>query len=159
MIYFECYSDQAFLHSLGVTSKNMDHSFSKGNVCNKLQRSTNSIGLVDEDPGETQPSFIRYLIEAQRIVYNDQYLILFSDPKTQNRLILIRPNIEAWSIRIAKDLEIDLSSSSFNLSSNEDELHELLGFARNHRMLESFKNFFIGASKHPAIIRIKDFIQ
>ena len=90
MIYFECYSDQAFLTGIGIPSKNMEHSFSKGNVCNKLQKNLSSIGLVDEDPNEIQPKFIRYLIEAQRIVYEDQYLTLFSDPKTKNKLILIR---------------------------------------------------------------------
>ena len=157
MIYFECYSDQAFLTGIGIPSKNMEHSFSKGNVCNKLQKNLSSIGLVDEDPNEIQPKFIRYLIEAQRIVYEDQYLTLFSDPKTKNKLILIRPNIEAWSIRIAQELKIDLKKN--NLSNNEDELHELLGFSKNRYELNSFMDFFKDASKHPSIVKVREFID
>lgn len=157
MIYFECYSDQAFLTGVGILSKNTEHSFSKGNVCNKLQKNHSSIGLADEDPNEIQPRFIKYLVEAQRKFYEDQYLIFFSDPKTNNKLILIRPNIEAWSIRIANELKIDLEA--FGLSSDHRKLHARLGFAKNHRELESFSNFFRNAAMHSSIVKIKEFIK
>ena len=157
MIYFECYSDQAFLTGIGVSLKNTEHSFSKGNVCNKLQKNNGSIGLADEDPGEIQPRFIRYLTEAQRIVYKDQYLILFSDPKTKNRLILIRPNIEGWTIRIAQELKIDLNALS--LPTDENGLHEALGFAKNQNQLKSFKELFTLVAAHPSVVRIKEFVK
>ena len=157
MIYFECYSDQAFLTSLGIPAKNLDHSFNKGNVCNKLQKSVNAIGLADEDPNEAQPRFIRELIQAKRIIHEDVHLILFLDTQTNNRLIIIRPNIEAWAIRLAKDLKIKLED--FTLANDEFKLHAQLGFAKNQRKLESFKMFFKEASKHPAILKVREFIS
>jgi predicted RNA-binding protein len=159
MIYFECYSDEVFLLSLGVPSKNIQHSFSKGNVCNKLQRDRNSVGLVDEDPNEAQPHFIEDLLKSQRIVYKDLNLIFLLDKTANNKLILIRPNIEAWSIKIAIDLKIDLRSSEYHLSSKESELHELLSFSKNQRKLSSFKTFLKDASAHPSILKVKDFIN
>ncbi len=159
MIYFECYSDQAFLQSLGLSAKQLDHSFSKGNVCNKLEKNSNSIGFADEDPKEFQPKFIRELIQSKRMVYEDLYLILFDIPKTENKLVLIRPNIEAWSIRIAQELKIDLTSSQYRLSNNEEELHEMLGFARNKRKLTALKNFFTNSTNHSSILKIKEFIK
>jgi hypothetical protein len=159
MIYFECYSDEAFLLSLGLSSKSMQHSFSKGNVCNKLQRDRNSVGLVDEDPNEAQPHFITDLLKNKRFVYKDQNLIFLQDIDLNNKLILIRPNIEAWSIKIAKDLKIDLRSSRYKLSNKESELHELLSFSRNQKELSSFKTFLRDASAHLSIFKVKEFIN
>ncbi|MBY0435335.1 MAG: hypothetical protein K2U26_14605 [Cyclobacteriaceae bacterium] len=159
MIYFECYSDEAFLLSLGVPSKSIEHSFSKENVCNKLRRDKNSVGLVDEDPNEAQPHFIEDLINSQRIAYKDSNLIFLLDKNADNKLVLIRPNIEAWSIEVARDLKIDLTSSDYNLSNKESKLHELLSFAKNQKQLASFKKFFGHASNHPSIAKIKEFIS
>jgi hypothetical protein len=159
MIYFECYSDQTFLRSLEIPKRITDHSLNKGNVCNKLQRNTNSIGLVDEDPFEAQPLYIRNLLMSKRIVHEDQYVILFFEPKPNNKLILIRPNIERWSIRIAMELGVDLSEPRFALSNDERELHEMLGFSKNHKKLDKFCEFFKLVSKHDSISRIKDFIN
>ena len=158
MIYFECYSDQAFLRSLDFSRKDIDHSFSKGNVCNKLQKTTDSVGLTDEDPTETQPRYISLLMQSGTKIYEDQYLVFLKDQVKRNKLILVRPNIEAWALRIAKDLKLDLSSVAFQLSNNESELHEILGFSRNHKKLENFSAFFKKASTHSSISKIKDFI-
>jgi hypothetical protein len=159
MIYFECYSDEAFLRGLEIPSKRMEHAFSKGNVCNKLQRDTHSVGIVDEDPNDAQPHLIQSLFQSQKVTFKNQDLILAYDNRTDNKLILIRPNIEKWAIKIAHQLKINLNAKPYLLSDVENELHGLLGFAKNKRKLESFTDFFKDASSHPSIIKIREILN
>jgi hypothetical protein len=158
MIYFECYSDETFLSSLGVTSKDLDHSFSKGNVCNKLDRSLNCVGLVDEDPNEPQPRFIQEIFNQNRVTFKDKNLIFCFDKRTSNKLVLIRPNIEVWSVKIAQDLKIDLEKKPYQLSSNSNRLHEMLAFSRNKKKFAAFKQFFVDSKNHHSIVQVKEFI-
>jgi hypothetical protein len=158
MIYFECYSDETFLSSLGVIAKDLDHSFSKGNVCNKLDRSLNCVGLVDEDPNEPQPRFIQEIFNQNRVTFKDKNLIFCFDKRTSNKLVLIRPNIEVWSVKIAQDLKIDLEKKPYQLSSNSNRLHEMLAFSRNIKKFAAFKQFFVDSKNHHSIVQIKEFI-
>ena len=57
MIYLECDPDKALVKALGMSNKAIQHVYSKGNVCNKLAKSSHSKGLVDEDPTSPQPAF------------------------------------------------------------------------------------------------------
>ena len=50
MIYIECYADELLIEILGISSKNIEHSHGKGNVCKKLKSKRNSVGMVDADP-------------------------------------------------------------------------------------------------------------
>lgn len=159
MIYFECYSDETFLSSLGINSKDLDHSFSKGNVCNKLQRSFANVGVVDEDPREPQPHYIQNLFSQSKITFKDQNLIFCFDGKNSNKLIIIRPNLEGWATRIADELKIDLVKNPYRLSSNPTILHEMLAFSKNKKNFASFKQFFIDAQNHESIAKIKKFIS
>jgi hypothetical protein len=158
MIYFECYSDETFLSSLGVIAKDLDHSFSKGNVCNKLDRSLNCVGLVDEDPNEPQPRFIQEIFNQNRVTFKDKNLIFCFDKRTSNKLVLIRPNIEVWSVKIAQDLKIDLEKKPYQLSSNSNRLHEVLAFSRNIKKFAAFKQFFVDSKNHHSIVQVKEFI-
>ncbi len=158
MIYFECYSDETFLSSLGVIAKDLDHSFSKGNVCNKLDRSLNCVGLVDEDPNEPQPRFIQEIFNQNRVTFKDKNLIFCFDKRTSNKLVLIRPNIEVWSVKIAQDLKIDLEKKPYQLSSNSNRLHEMLAFSRNIKKFAAFKQFFVDSKNHHSIVQVKEFI-
>ncbi len=55
----ECEPDEVLVRSLGVPKKKIRHVHSKGNVCRRLLKNKNSVGVVDEDPESVQPSYIQ----------------------------------------------------------------------------------------------------
>ncbi|GEM_PF-4490624 len=42
MIYLECDPDKALAKALGMSNKEIKHVYSKGNVCNKLAKSSHA---------------------------------------------------------------------------------------------------------------------
>lgn len=120
MIYLECKPDKALVGALGVPRKEIRHLFSKGNVCNKLEKSRNSRGLVDEDPLSTQPSYIRKLKP-----YSEKAGIkLLHDEDNQNYLIILCPTLEEWILEVVKEVGIDMSS--YGLPDDTSRLHEAI---------------------------------
>ena len=61
MIYVECDTDVALVKNLDIPKKEIIHAGNKGNVCNRLRKTKNSIGLIDEDPQSGQPRYIKNL--------------------------------------------------------------------------------------------------
>lgn len=158
MIFYECYADEAFLGFLGFNSRELrgGHSFGRSNVCFKLRKQGNSLGLIDEDPNRTKDAYLKHLSSLQP-GYQDQYLIYMSDKKLGNDLIVLRPNLEGLIVRIAKDKKVGLSA--FNLPSNEDELHDRLKLQNNLRDRGRMIDFIRSNEDHPAILKLKEFVK
>jgi hypothetical protein len=130
MIYLECDSDKALVSSLGISRKEIKHSFSKGNVCNRLLNSKNSKGLVDEDPSSTQPTYIRKL----KPISNKDGIKFFCDERNENYLIMLCPRLEEWILMVAKEVSIDMSN--YGLPSDACRLHSTIN---TNTKLDSFK--------------------
>ena len=120
MIYVECNPDKILVKTLGLPRQEIRHAGDKGKVCNKLRNNTNSVGLVDEDPGSNPPSYF----EALKHLSNDNQIRLLHDEKNKNYLIVLCPRLEEWVLRVAREREIDISK--YGLSNDASELHELL---------------------------------
>lgn len=120
MIYVECNPDKVLVKTLGLPKKVIRHAGDKGKVCNKLRHNTNSIGLVDEDPGSNPPSYFEVL---KHLSYKNQIRLLL-DEKNRNHLIVLCPRLEEWVLKAASEIAIDISK--YGLSNDANELHELL---------------------------------
>lgn len=120
MIYLECEPDKVLVSAMGIPRKEIKHSFSKGNVCNRLEKSRNSKGLVDEDPLSMQPSYIK---ELKLYEEKDEIKLLY-DEKTQNYLIVLCPTLEEWILKVVKEAKIDISS--YGLPDDRGKLHETI---------------------------------
>jgi hypothetical protein len=147
VLYVECYPDETLAIVLGIHRKEIIHAHSKGNVCKKLEKKKNSKGMVDEDPGSSQPSYIRRLeIEEQK-----HDLKLLFDPKTGNYLIIICPKLEEWIIRTAREAGVNLRN--LGLPDDPDNLHKIINsnldrfemliseLQGNSKRLETLKSF------------------
>ena len=121
MLYLECDADQALAESLGVRSRNIEHCHGRGNVCNKLKgkkrRVTDSIGIIDEDPGSAIDKYFNNLDELRY-----EYGIRTYQDNNNNKLIVISPYLEAWIIQQAKTAGI--SPKKHNLPDKPKELHD-----------------------------------
>ncbi len=155
MIFLECYADEAMVKAFGVTSRNVKHAFSKGEVCNLLRKSTKSIGIVDEDPFSGKPSYEKLMLNS-KIFENDRVIFCY-EKSSKNKLIIIRPKLEDFIIRLANDNGVDLIS--YRLSNKPKTLHEELAFKRNYQKLSSLKEVFdLLLASEKLIKEIKNFI-
>jgi len=93
-----------------------------GEVCNKLEDSINSCGLVDEDPTRSRPSYLENLLR-NTVISNNYDVIVAHDKKRNNYLIILSPDREGWLIQTAKILGINLKS--FSLSSDPKEFKRI----------------------------------
>lgn len=140
MTYFECYADEAFLTMLEISKKESEHSVGRSKVCFKLNKDSNSLGLVDEDPHAAQEPYLKYMFSLQAS-YIDENVILITDKKLNNRLIVLKPDLERFSLKIAKDKGIDLRKRN-NLSTGFKSLHNELMLNRNSKKKRILCSFF-----------------
>lgn len=120
MIFVECNADKILVRSLGLRKKEIRHAYNKGNVCKKLEKSRNNKGLVDEDPGSVQPSYIDKL---RLITIEDEIKVLY-DSKTKNYLLVLCPRLEEWILDLTKELKVNLHK--YNLPEDASNLHKTL---------------------------------
>lgn len=118
MIYFECDADGILIKTLGFTKKDVFHAGSKGEVCNRLSKVQRSRGLVDEDPGDTQPTYIKNLQRPDP----ENFIRILRGPK-ENAVIMLCPRLEEWALRAAQEVKVD--PLDFNLPKDPDELHKI----------------------------------
>lgn len=121
MIFIECYNDEVLMKALGFKRREWKHEYSKGNVCNSLFKNTDSIGIIDEDPSWSQPSYLKNLHRDE--IYISQNIILYHDNSRKNCLVMICPNLEGWILKITQQAKITLSI--YNLPGTEKELHAI----------------------------------
>ena len=100
MIHLECDNDESLMLAMGVPRRAMSHHAGKGRVSKALSNSSCSsdIGLIDEDPGQPPPRYLREfrLVEESTALG----LVLYQHPLEGKRLIEIRPDLEPWLYRI-----------------------------------------------------------
>ena len=135
MIYLECDADKALVSVLGISKNEIRHVHGKGNVCNRLERNRDCIGLIDEDPGSSQPSYLQRLQASPRP--ND--IVLFHDKRANNRVVMLRPWLEEWILKTAREAAADLSK--YGLPHHAGGLHEIINIRMDHfkRFVEELK--------------------
>jgi hypothetical protein len=157
MIFFECYADESLLRVIGMDGKSLrgGHSFGRSNVSRKLRKWPNSLALIDEDPNAAKDSFLKDLYSLVAI-YSDDYIQVLFHKAGNSKVIVLRPDLEGFAIRLAKDKGIDLKEK-YKLSMNKSELHDLLRIEKNSTARKKFAEFIKEVSDHKAILKIKEF--
>ncbi|MBX2914354.1 MAG: hypothetical protein KF856_03670 [Cyclobacteriaceae bacterium] len=158
MIYYECHADRAFLEGLGFGSSelNKNHRFGRSRVLATVQEKVNSDALIDEDPFKGRDDFLKKLLK-ECVIYQDNALIYCKD-KNENKIIILRPDLENFVLVVAKDLRVDLLKE-FKLPKNFDDLHDLLRVEKNSNARLRFSDFIGKASDHPSIKKIKEIFK
>lgn len=122
MIFVECKADLLLVHKItGIAKKEILHSGNKGEVIKNLSRSNHAIGLIDEDPGNSQPKYI----DSMRLVKDDgnSNLKIYKDNKN-NLLLVLCPVLEEWILKTAR-LET-VKMTDFNLPENPSRFHKTI---------------------------------
>ena len=106
MIAVECFADEALVRALGVPLANILHARSKGRVVKSVREGQASAGLVDEDPGKTQPRDMARFRETER---KGAVALLSAEGNPARRLIQIRPRLEEWLVSRAASCGLALA--------------------------------------------------
>ena len=71
MIYVECKPDGVLVrHVADLPRRQVGHEIQgKGAVCKRLMNSRDLVAMVDEDPGKTQPTYMRHLSLSREIAH------------------------------------------------------------------------------------------
>ena len=120
MIYVECWGDTSLVKGLGFSKRMFNHRSGKGEVSSALQRNPGSIGLVDEDPEGTQPS---YLTSFQR-VEDQRHLGRWVHVREGKKLVVLKPDLEHWVLTMAHESSIDLGH--YRLPDTAAELYDAI---------------------------------
>jgi hypothetical protein len=132
MIHLECYNDQILVQAFGFVKKSITHSGDKGKVCNDLNDSIDSIGLIDEDPESAQPKYI----DTCEVIKSEHDVVVRFHKKKRNILIILCPRLEEWVLQTAREAQTDITQ--YDLPDNPKELHSISKQQRN-RLLEFIK--------------------
>lgn len=116
----ECKPDYVLVKKVAnIPRKKVIHAGNKAEVCKRLRKRSNCIGLVDEDPGSGQPCYLKEMNKEKEL--GD--LKVFSD-KNGNRLIMLCPRLEAWILRNAAEANVDVKR--YNLPDDDVKLHRII---------------------------------
>jgi hypothetical protein len=113
-IAVECYPDEKLVELLLVykNEPKILHMSGKGNIFNYLHKDStvSAIGLVDEDPGSSQPR--RFRNDYDVIETSGNVRFLRHKVKKDVRVIALNPRLEEWIISRADSSGINLSEYS-----------------------------------------------
>lgn len=130
MIHLECDNDESLMLALGMTRAEVSHHAGKGRVSRALSQSSRrgDIGLVDQDPGQPPPPYLREF-EAVEIAAN-LGLALYRHPKDGKKLIEIRPDLEPWLYQLGRDTGVN--PADHHLPATHRLLHQEAKKQRRH---------------------------
>ena len=69
MIFLECFNDEAVVRALGFSKSQWLHDLAKSRVAHALEisRKSSDIALVDQDPGQSCPTYLREFKAAESL--------------------------------------------------------------------------------------------
>ncbi len=124
MIYIECNPDLALVKSLiNVPRRGIVHEYKgKEEICKRLRKQDDSIGLIDEDPLSTQPSYVKEAgLEGD---HSEHDLKLLYHRASNNYLVVLCPRLEEWVLKAARETGIDVRK--YDLPNDAARLHRYI---------------------------------
>ncbi len=140
MIFVECKPDELLVRRIsGLPRREVVHELKgKYEICERLAKQRDCIGILDEDPGSHVPAYLTRISQYNDILQHG--LRIFEDGARNNRAILLRPKLEDWLLRAAADAR--LAMSSFGLPNSPSALHRVINvdLRKFERLLDDLLN-------------------
>ena len=118
MIIVECFVDEFLIKELGFSPKKIRHEGGKGKVLEKVRKNRGAVGVVDEDPGSSQPGEMKKYVVKET---TKTIKLLVRNDDEQKHVIQISPYLEHWLLKRAKTNKI--SPKDFSLPDDAKALH------------------------------------
>jgi hypothetical protein len=140
MIYVECKPDTILVRTLtGLPRRDVIHELKgKYRVVDRVSKGSNLKGLVDEDPLVPQPVYLEDMDVLVDLPGGG--LRLLHDAARGNRIIILCPRLEEWTVRAARDAGVDLGD--YSLPNNPRMLHRVVNdhLSSFQRLVEDLKD-------------------
>ena len=137
----------------GLSNREVKVEGDRGKVLNRLVQDSNSLAMVDEDPGQDQPGQLRRM---QLVAdYPGAGLKLYADNRRGNLVIVVCPRLEEWIIRAAHDAGLELSGPRYNLPSGPSSLHNAIN--DDLRKLDRLIDDLL-AAQSPRILKLQELL-
>ncbi len=118
-IHLECLPDETLVKKLGIPRKRIIHHMGKSRVFSHLDRSSNNIALVDEDPGSAKTSYERSLK-----LIGDNFGVKQYVDRNGNHIFELKVKLEDWILFVCNEESIDISL--YGLPENANQLHGII---------------------------------
>lgn len=120
-VYVECKADFSLIKSImKIPKRKIYHAGCKSELCKKLEKQDDCIGLMDEDPLSVQPSYIKKMEVVSTLPQCD--LTVLHESSKRNYIVILCPRLEDWIVRTAQEAGIRLEKYGF--PRDPDEFHE-----------------------------------
>jgi hypothetical protein len=120
VIFVECLPDRLLVEMVGVPKREVWHAGNKSRVCKMLERNPGSKGMVDEDAGSYQPSYLLRLHSVEETCGMRR----LRDQRTSTELVLLCPTLEERVIEAAQETGVRLST--YGLPEDGRRLHAVI---------------------------------
>jgi len=118
VILIECDPDEFMVRSIGFLK--VKHVNGKGNVMNMVGKIPGVIGIIDDDPGNSQPSERLKYIEKES---KSTIKLLVKNNDESKKIIVLSPDLEGWILSRAKQNRV--SPKKFGLPDDGHGLHSI----------------------------------
>ena len=148
-VYVECWPDGRLVSRLGFTKKFITHSKGKSKVLDRISKTTESLALVDEDPGKPKHPY-----EKKLVLKEEKSGIKLYKDHNKNRVLVLSIKLENWIISVCVSQKIDLQE--FGLPSDPKHLKDTI-----NQSLVKFGLLIdeLLKQKNPAILQLKSWLQ
>lgn len=128
MFFVECKPDFLFVKKIfKLSRKEIRHGKNKPGVLALLEKTTNNIGIIDEDPDSTQPKLLSDFVLVKETNFNFNFM---KNYEKENYLIIIKPFFEEWILRVAQESNIEMKK--FKLPDTAKDLHQIINTKLNN---------------------------
>jgi hypothetical protein len=120
----ECKPDKLLIKLItGAPKRSIIHAANKTEVIKTLFKiRDDAIGIIDEDPGSSQPSHLKKFKLKQDL---SQYgLAMLEENNSGKKLVIIKPRLEEWLLRAGK--ESSISFKEYKLPETGKDLHKVI---------------------------------
>ena len=155
MLYVECKPDQIMAQKLtGIPTKEFVHALKgRPEVLRLIEEQSNSIALIDEDPGSRQPAIFGQMVRNEDAA--GLGLVVYYDRGSNNLVVVICPRLEDWVLRAARDARIRVNTPPYNLPNTPNSLHKII----NNRLAQiDLLIAALLAAQSPRILKLQELL-
>ncbi len=150
----ECKPDKLLLKLIsGAPKKSIIHAANKTEVIKTLFKiSDDATGIIDEDPGSSQPSYLKKF--KLKHDFSDYDLAMLEENNSGKKLVVIKPRLEEWLLRAG--MESGISFKKYKLPETGKDLHKVIN--TNLEKLKLVLNGLI-ETKCARLLKLKEILE
>ena len=125
-VFVECKPDETLVVALGAVKRDITHYQGKDELAKALQKKSDVVAMIDEDPLSAQPSYLKSLSVEDAV----SGIRLLRDKKRSHRVLVVCPRLEDWLVAAVKESGLTLQDFGYHAVDGRSlhaEINERIG--------------------------------